>query len=145
MLSPPTSSLLVISGMHAKWLTFLRDISPLRIRELILAQPDPLLHAWRDGLTSIWIEWRVSTQPRKKKMFSYLTQCTADHWWIDSVSQNTKKLWKNSIYNVLYGKVLVISFPQLMLHCPSRCLWTVTTTTCLLLSAGTRPGWGCFH
>lgn len=52
----------VVIYFYIQSLTFLRDVSPLRIGELILAQPDPLLHAWRDGLTCVWVERRKPAQ-----------------------------------------------------------------------------------
>lgn len=48
-------------------LTFLRNISPLRIGELILTHPDPLLHAWGDGLTRVWVERRKPAQAAKRR------------------------------------------------------------------------------
>lgn len=38
-------------------LTFVRNIGPLRVGELVLAHPDPLLHAGGDGLARVGVEW----------------------------------------------------------------------------------------
>lgn len=61
-------------------LTFIRNISPLRVRELILAQPDPLLHARRDGLTCVWVERRKPTQTRKRRREMRLFLKKRDPW-----------------------------------------------------------------
>lgn len=40
-------------------LTFVRNIGPLRVGELVLAHPDPLLHAGGDGLARVGVErWK---------------------------------------------------------------------------------------
>lgn len=60
---------LLFSAIHLvnQNLTFLRNVSPLRIGELILAHPDPLLHARGDGLTRVGVEWRKTAQATKKR------------------------------------------------------------------------------
>lgn len=48
-------------------LTFIRNISPLRVGELVLSHPDPLLHARGNGLTCVGVERRKPTQTGKQR------------------------------------------------------------------------------
>ena len=45
----------------------MRNIGPLGIGELVLAHPDPLLHAGGDGLTRVRVERRKPAQPTDGK------------------------------------------------------------------------------
>lgn len=49
-------------GVQWSKLTILRNLRPLRIGEAILAQADPPLHPWGDGLTRVGVEGREATQ-----------------------------------------------------------------------------------
>ena len=43
--------------------TLLGHLAPLRVGELVLAHPDPPLHARGDGLARVGVERREATQP----------------------------------------------------------------------------------
>lgn len=44
-------------------LTILGDLRPLGVGEAILAQTDPPLHSWGDGLARVGVEGRETAQP----------------------------------------------------------------------------------
>lgn len=67
----PTSFCCLTNTLYVQGLTFLGNINPLRVGELVLAQSDPLLHARRDGLTCVWVERRKATQTREQKRSPY--------------------------------------------------------------------------
>lgn len=56
-------------------LTFVRNIGPLRIGELVLAHPDPLFHAGGDGLTRVRVERREPAQATDGKQRIVVREC----------------------------------------------------------------------
>lgn len=53
----------------------MRNIGPLRIGELVLAQPDPLFHAGGDGLTRVRVERREPAQATDGKQRIVVREC----------------------------------------------------------------------
>lgn len=56
-------------------LTFVRNIGPLRVGELVLAHPDPLLHAGGDGLARVGVERWKPAQTADGKQRIVIREC----------------------------------------------------------------------